>query len=102
MKSLTLPALISLPLISPFVILELVNQPKVEFPYFLFFLLWALAVVFIAMLKPVARQFSVKTNVAAKFSVLFVGVTLLALVAALWIGIVQDQMPCFYGVPICD
>jgi hypothetical protein len=72
------------------------------FPYPLFAMLWLLpfAVVFVA--TPLIRATRSGEGVLARPVVLVARVGFLVLAVLLWVIIVNDQMPCFLGVPNCD
>jgi hypothetical protein len=101
-RNLITHAMISLFLVLPFIILELINRRNfsTDFPLPLFGMMWLLTFSFILLLIPVARSLRKKhlTNplgLAAK-------VVLLAVIASIWVRLVVDQLPCFLGVPNCD
>jgi hypothetical protein len=98
------PAIISLVLVIPFMILELVhrrNFPE-SFPIVLFGLLWLLPMIFILTLMPIVRNVRAGNGIVANPVILLVRVVLLSFIVWMWFGIVLDQMPCFLGVPNCD
>lgn len=97
-------ALISLILVLPFVILELVNRRSFAegFPVPLFGFLWLLPAAFIVVLVPLVRAVRAGNSLTANPVNLLLRVALLALIAAAWGGLLIDQMPCFIGVPNCD
>ncbi|HVF40372.1 MAG TPA: hypothetical protein VM939_10760 [Gemmatimonadaceae bacterium] len=70
------------------------------FPVALFTGLWLLGLTFVALLMSLVRRRP------AQGDALTMGLLLrrfgLILVAALWVTLVADQMPCFLGVPNCD
>jgi hypothetical protein len=98
------PALISLILVLPFMLLELVNRRTYHegFPVVVFGLLWLLPIAFIVMLMPIVQTVRAGSSILAKPLTLVLRVALLVLVAWLWGGILIDQLPCFLGVPNCD
>jgi hypothetical protein len=98
------PAIISLVLVIPFMILELVNRRNFpeSFPIVLFGLLWALPMIFIVTLMPIMRNVRSGNSIMANPINLLLRVAFLALIAWMWGGILIDQMPCFLGVPNCD
>lgn len=93
-------ALTGLILVSPFVALEL-RQDRQAFPYPLFAMLWLLPAVFVIAIAPLARTVRCG-GVLAHPATLAIRVVLLALLAILWMGLIQDQMGCFLGAPNCD
>jgi len=104
LASLSLPAIISLVLVLPFMILELVNRRDFHegFPLVLFGLLWLLPVLFILTVTPIVRNVRAGNSLLANPISLLLRVAFLALIGWLWAGILIDQMPCFLGVPNCD
>lgn len=98
------PAIISLILVLPFMILELVNRRNFHegFPVVLFSLLWLLPVIFIGIAMPILRNMRAGDRFMTNPLILLFRVALLALLAWMWMGILIDQMPCFLGVPNCD
>jgi hypothetical protein len=101
-RNLITHAMISLVLVLPFIILELINWRNfsTDFPVALFGMMWLLTFSFILLLMPVAR--SLRNKQLRNPVGLAAGVVLLAIVASIWIRLVVDQLPCFLGVPNCD
>ena len=97
-------AFASTALVLPFVYLELRNgsQNSADFPYPLFIVLWALPAASLLSAIPVVRTLRAGRNVLDRPGVLAVRVAFLILAAWFWVGLVNDQMPCFLGVPNCD
>ena len=104
LMTLRSPALISLLLVFPFMIMEIVNRQNstADFPIPLFVILWLLPVAFLHLLMPLMRTVRAGNSLLANPGKLVVRVVFLGFVAFLWIGILADQMPCFLGVPNCD
>lgn len=98
------PTIISLVLVFPFIILELVNRRNFHegFPIVLFGLMWLLPMIFIVTLMPVVRNVRAGNSIMANPIILLIRVVFLAFIVWMWFGIVIDQMPCFLGVPNCD
>jgi hypothetical protein len=69
---------------------------------FLFGLLWFLPTAFFTTIAPLARAVRAGNNVLAHPISLLFRVALLILLAMFWVGLINDQMPCFLGVPNCD
>ena len=88
-------------LVVPFVLLEFVNTDGFAaqgFPGALFAVLWFLNAGFLYLLMAVARQMR-----KGSFSIAVAARALLMIaIAAVWLNLVNDQMPCFTGVPNCD
>jgi hypothetical protein len=98
------PTIISLVLVFPFIILELLNRRNFHegFPIVLFVLMWLLPMIFIVILMPILRNVQAGNSIIANPINLLLRVAFLALIAWMWVGILIDQMPCFLGVPNCD
>jgi hypothetical protein len=98
------PALISLVLVFPFIILELVNRRNFHegFPIVLFGLMWLLPAIFIVTLMPIVRNLRAGNSIIANPIILLIRIVFLAFIVWMWLGVVIDQMPCFLGVPNCD
>jgi hypothetical protein len=98
------PTIISLVLVFPFIILELVNRRNFNegFPIPLFGILWLLPMIFIFTLMPILRNVQAGNSIIANPINLLLRVAFLAPIAWMWVGILIDQMPCFLGVPNCD
>jgi len=96
---LAAPAALGLLFVAPFILLELKNRGVNQgFPVPLFVMLFGLPFAFFLILIPVVRR--ARNRQAPAALVLRAGVLLL--IAAAWVGLVRDQMPCFLGVPNCD
>jgi hypothetical protein len=100
--NLKTPALVSVVLVLPFVILELKNQRVSDFPIFMFVILWLLPVASLLILMPVVRDVRAGARALADPFGLLVRFALVAGIVYVWGSIVLDQMPCFLGVPNCD
>jgi hypothetical protein len=104
LTNLKSPALISLFLVIPFMIMEVVSTRNLTaiFNAPLFGILWLLPMIFIIILMPFVRNMRAGNNIAAKPITFVLSIIFLVLIALAWGGIVADQMPCFLGVPNCD
>ena len=102
--NLKAPAIVSSVLVLPFMILEFVNSRGFHegFPIVLFVFMWLLPMAFIVILMPILRSLPAGNRTMPSPLSLFPRVVLLLLIAWLWVSLVQDQMPCFLGVPNCD
>jgi len=93
-------------LVLPFVVLESLNNAitRQNAPglLVLFGLLWLLPVAFVVILMPIVRTVRVGGDITAKPVNLLLRVGVLALITIMWVSIMNDQMPCFMGVPNCD
>lgn len=104
LTNLRSPAIISLVLVVPFMILELVNRRNFNagFPIPLFVFMWLLPMLFIFTVMPIVRNVRAGNSIVANPIIFLIRVIFLALIIWMWFGIVIDQMPCFLGVPNCD
>jgi len=96
--------LVSTVLVAPLVYLELRygTQSYSRFPYALFTILWLVPAAFVFAAAPLMRAVRAGKNVLERPGALVVRVVFLVLAALFWTGFVNDQMPCFLGVPNCD
>ncbi len=103
-KTIGVAAFISLILVAPFVFLELRygSHNYSRFPIVLFGMLWALGTVFLITVAPIARTVRAGGSLLAHPVTLLFRLVFLVLIALMWGGIVNDQLPCFLGVPNCD
>lgn len=103
-RTLITPAIISVVLLLPFAVLELVNRRRFSagFPFALFALMWALTFSFILILIAIVRGLRERDEEQTSPLALAPKVILLTLIASLWGFLVIDQMPCFLGVLNCD
>lgn len=101
---LVLPAGLGLMAVLPFLFLELINRRGFQggFPIPLFVFLWFLPTAFTFVLLPVLHTLKAGNKLLANPVRLWLRLAFLAFTAWLWLGILQDQMPCFMGVPNCD
>lgn len=100
-------ALIGLVLTVPFVLLEwrynTAQMPSLfHFPLPLFGILWLLPTLFVFLATPIVRSLKIGDKLLTHPIRLSLRIVFLAFTALLWMGIVQDQLPCFLGVPNCD
>ena len=99
------PALISLILVIPFMIMEVLNRRNFNegFPIPLFVIMWVLPIIFIVTLMPIVRNLRRAGNSLIASPVnLLIRVVILVFIVWMWMGLLIDQMPCFLGVPNCD
>ena len=103
-RTLSFPAMLSLFLLLPFLLLEVANRRQYHepFPYSLFAVLWLLQLVFLLLLKPVLQGIRLGKTGGLPRLLLFLCAVCLALIAWAWVSLLADQMPCFLGVPNCD
>ena len=97
------PAIISLLLVIPLLVLELINQkPTItDFPVVLFVTLWVVPFAFILIFMSLVRSTRTNGLMSAPFLFLIKYAGLL-LLAWFWVSVVLDQIPCFLGIPNCD
>lgn len=98
------PAFISLLLVVPFMILEMVSTRDLNtiFNIPLFGVMWLLPLAFLLILTPIVRNMRTGNSITAKPVTFVFSIIFLILIAFVWVSIVADQMPCFLGVPNCD
>jgi cation transport ATPase len=96
-------AIVGCVLVLPFIALEWMNGPGFAngVPAPLFAVMWLLTALFVVIVMPVLRT-PLERRGTADIVILLSRVVLGIVVAGLWISLVQDQMPCFLGVPNCD
>ena len=104
LANLRLPAVISLLLVIPFMIMEVINRRNFNegFPILLFVIMWLLPTLFTITVTPIVRNLRMGNSVLANPVTLVLRVVFLAFLAWVSFGAVIDQMPCFLGVPNCD
>lgn len=104
LRTLRIPAILSLALVLPFMVLEVINRRSYHegFPIALFALLWLLPLSFILVALPITRSPAGGAGTLAQRLGILLRVALLVLIAWLWGSLVLDQLPCFLGVPNCD
>jgi hypothetical protein len=96
-------AMVSLIVVLPFMVLELVNRRNFEeFAFPLFGLLWLLGLSFILILLAFARKLRVQPRAEGNPLRFLPAAVCMILIAWLWVTLVADQLPCFLGVPNCD
>ena len=103
-RNLKTQVIISLALVLPFMILELINRRSFQegFPVALFGMMWLLPLSFILILMSSVRSLRAGNRNPANWLVLLPKVVLLILIAWVWASLMIDQLPCFLGVPKCD
>jgi hypothetical protein len=104
LTNVSLPALISLLLVIPFMIMEVVNKRGFNegFPIPLFVMMWLLPLSFILTLRPIVRYLRAGNSLITQPVSLLIRIVILVFVAWMWTSLLIDQMPCFLGVPNCD
>jgi hypothetical protein len=103
-SNLITAALGSTLLVAPLIYLELHHAAKnyASFPYVLFAVLWLAPAAFLLTAASMLRAMRGGENVLARPAVFAISLAFLVLAAFFWAGLVNDQMPCFLGVPNCD
>jgi len=99
-----LSAVAGLLLVLPLVALQLIygRLTYSSFPVVLFAILWILPTIAIYVAAPLFARLRRKES--SPLDPLSVALRLVALmpVAIMWFALIQDQMPCFLGIPNCD
>lgn len=103
-SNLTLAVITGALLVLPFVILELTMGQKSYsgFPLPLFGILWLLPAIFTLVAASIARTVRAGESLLTHPAAFLFRIAFLAIIAIFWAGLVNDQMPCFLGVPNCD
>lgn len=103
-SSIRTPLALGLAATIPFLVLELTNRPPntTEFPLALFVAMWMLASVAVFTCRHIIRSGVSQKPLSAHNAVFVICVLALLVTATGWVGLVNDQMPCFLGVPNCD
>jgi hypothetical protein len=99
---MTSAAVASFVVLLPFVALEMMNQPLINFPIVLFVVMWLMQFALLSALVSIVRRVRGGGSNWIRPAMLLVRVAFVVAVAILWGGLVADQMPCFLGVPNCD
>lgn len=104
LSQLPFPAALGFLLTLPFLGLQLINRRGYHeaVPLPLFAVLWLLAGGFALTLMPLLRHGRAGAEGRPATTRVALRVALLLAIAAVWAAIVQDQLPCFRGVPNCD
>lgn len=100
-------ALFGLLLTGPLAFMEWWNNSGIrsgefQFPFLLFYWLWLQPTVFFLAAIPIVRGLRAGEAILAHPVTLALRVIFLAFVAAGWVWVIQDQMPCFLGASNCD
>jgi len=104
MKSIFATLLLSLAMVLPFAVLELVSRRDLqeEFPFVLFTFMSVHALLIILLLKPALRLLQAERNMRALRLTHWAGLLSGTFLLYLYITVVVDQFPCFLGMPNCD
>jgi hypothetical protein len=92
LANLRSPAILSVLLVVPFMILEVVNRRNFNegFPVPLFVILWLLPMLFILIVTPIVRNIQAGNSLAANPVIFLIRVVFLAFIVWTWFGIVID------------
>ena len=103
-KDLIVAAVISLIILLPFIMMEILNRKGMpeSFPVFLFAFLWLLQGAFLFLILPLVKKLWIGKGFQLKFTALLVRLPVMIFIAWMWSSILVDQMPCFLGVVNCD
>ncbi|TLN12604.1 hypothetical protein FDZ74_10130 [bacterium] len=98
------PVILSALLVLPFMVMEWINRREYgeDYPVGLFIIMWLLPVVFIYSLAAIIRGLQEPSAGIWPRVGRLLWLALAILMIWLWAGTVNDQMPCFLGVPVCD
>jgi len=96
------PAIISTMVTGCLILLEIINRGSYNeaFPLMIFATLWILMFTFFVTLSRVVQD--TKREDRGNTNNNLIRLFLMIMIAWMWFAIVQDQMPCFLGAPICD
>ncbi len=99
-----LQAIISLLIVLPFMILELVtrsNTPRSNLSIGGFVIMWLLPMTFIVTLMPIVQNIRAGNTIMANPVSLLLRAVFLVILAWAWAAFIIDQMPCFLGGSGC-
>jgi len=103
-NTLLVSAAIGMILVLPFVALQTIYGSRTysSFPVVLFAILWLLPTIAIYISAPLVGR--LRRTEGPALDLLSVALRIVALmpIAIMWFALIQDQMPCFLGVPNCD
>ena len=101
--TLSVAAVTGAVLVLPLLLLEWMNTRgfPAGFPAALFLFLWILGAAFVVILMPMLRTRADGRRATPSIADA-ARVVLLMVIAAVWVTLVTDQMPCFLGFPNCD
>jgi hypothetical protein len=102
LSTLLMASLVGLAIVAPLLFLQLRHTRGPDVPVALFVVLWMLPMAFVLTGTPLLRAWRTGQAVLQRPAALVARVALLVVLAAAWIAIVHDQLPCFFGVPNCD
>lgn len=91
-------------LVAPLIVLEMTfgRANYSSFPTALFGILWVLPTLFAFVALPLYRAFRDTAENRPMIATIVIRVVFMGVIALFWFGLVNDQMPCFLGVPNCD
>ncbi len=108
LTNLSLVAIISFLSILPLIVMEFVNRQsffvsgKETFPFQLFIFLWLCVAAILLILMPLVRTLQAGRSLFAHPKSLMLTVVALVFLTMAVANLINDQMPCFLGVPNCD
>ena len=104
LKSFVASLLISSILVTPFIVLQLVNRRTLheDFPFVLFAFMSLHSLFIVLLLTPALRRLGAERSLKALKLSHWAGLLLCAVLAFAYAEVVIDQLPCFLGVPNCD
>jgi hypothetical protein len=97
------PALLSLGLLLPFLLIHAANrsQENAPMPYGMFALLFLLQLAFLLLLKPVL-QGALAGRITSRPGLLVMCAACLALITLVWVRLMANPPGCFLGIAPCD
>lgn len=103
-SSLLSSAAIAMLLILPFIAIQLIygRATYSSFPFGLFAILWILPTVAVFIASPILSRRRLGAGVFSDPLSLTIRLAAVIPIAIMWIALIEDQMPCFLGIPNCD
>lgn len=104
LQLLVVPILLGAGLVVPFFVIEWINRRAFneDFPLMLFSFMAIHALLIAFLTVPVLRYLHATKSVRALRPSQWACLLLATGLAAVYVGVVIDQLPCFMGVPNCD
>jgi hypothetical protein len=104
LRSLGSSLVFSAMLVVPFAVLQWANRRTLheEFPFVLFAFMSVHALLVVLALAPGVRRLRAERRLAALRAQHWAGLLVGVFLAAVYAGVIRDQLPCFLGVPHCD
>lgn len=103
-KSLGTSLLLSVLLVAPFIVLQLVNRRTFheDFPFVLFIFMSLHSLLIVLLLAPPLHRLYAQRSHRALKPGHWVSLLLGLFLVYVYFNVVIDQLPCFLGVPNCD